>query len=63
MDRKEFEALDQATLKQLMIVNDPRGKNRGIVTKEQLRIWYKSYDALEKLLDDEEFEDFLDTLD
>lgn len=59
--RKHIQSLDVAELKHLMEVNDPRGKEW--ITEPQKRIWYNSYDALEKLLDDEEFEDFLDTLD
>lgn len=50
-------------LKQAMISNDPRGASRLTATAEQRKIWYQSYDALEKLLDDDDFEDFLDTLD
>jgi len=50
------------TLKQLMIDNDPRDRY-ATATAEQKRIWHRSYDELEKLLDDDDFEDFLDTLD
>ena len=59
--RKHIQSLDIKELKHLMEVNDPRGYVS--VSKEQKRIWYRSYDALEKLLDDEEFEDFVDSLD
>ncbi len=48
-------------LKQNMIENDPRGNETA--TKEQKHIWYRSYDRLEQLMSDEDFEDFLDTLD
>lgn len=61
--RKYIESLDIDELKHAMAVNDPRGQNRGVATPEQKRIWYSSYDALEAKLSDEEFEDFLDTLD
>ena len=41
------------------IVSDKRGVDRSVST-----LWFQSYDELEKLLDnDEEFEEFVDTLD
>jgi predicted transcriptional regulator len=49
-------------LKQRMIDNDPRGRYKD-ATQDEKRLWHRSYDELEKLLDDDDFEDFLDTLD
>ena len=31
--------------------------------RELKQIWYRTYDELEKLMDDDDFEDFLDELD
>lgn len=51
-----------AKLKQAMTDNDPRGRFAK-ATDEEKRIWFRSYDALEMLLGDEDFEDFMDILD
>jgi len=39
------------------------GLSKKRAFRDHQHIWFKSYDELEKLLDDETFEEFVDTLD
>ena len=54
-------------LKEEMELTSYTRSHKGLHQKRAFRddqhIWFKSYDELEKLLDDEEFEEFVDTLD
>ncbi len=61
-DIEKIEILKQR-MRETSHIRSIRGLAKNRSNQDAQHIWYPSYDELEKLLDDEEFEEFVDTLD
>ena len=50
-------------MRETFYIRSIQGLSKNASERDAQHIWYGSYDKLEKLLDDEDFKDFVDTLD
>ena len=62
MSIERIELLKQR-MRETHYIRSIKGVSKNVSERDAQHIWFPSYDELEKLLDDEEFEEFVDTLD